>query len=137
MPEVVLSDFYIEFIGFLLTLIIGLSIRDYAGSFVKGAKFRFNPAFQEGDKVLLDGSPALIVKIGLSETVFGIYGEDGYTWRYVPNTRIEFLKLEKIVDPDLYRDTAQEKAQKMVDAFQDANIQKNGEEINKLKNGEK
>ena len=137
MPEVVLSDFYIEFIGFLLTLIIGLSIRDYAGSFVKGAKFRFNPAFQEGDKVLLDGSPALIVKIGLSETVFGIYGEDVYTWRYVPNTRIEFLKLEKIVDPDLHRDTAQEKAQKMVDAFQDANIQKNGEEINKLKNGEK
>ena len=137
MPEVVLSDFYIEFIGFLLTLIIGLSIRDYAGSFVKGAKFRFNPAFQEGDKVLLDGSPALIVKIGFSETVFGIYGEDGYTWRYVPNTRIEFLKLEKIVDPDLHRDTAQEKAQKMVDAFQDANIQKNGEEINKLKNGEK
>jgi hypothetical protein len=137
MPEVVLSDFYIEFIGFLLTLMIGLAIRDAATSFVKGAKFRFNPAFQEGDKVLLDGSPALIVKIGLSETVFGIYGEDGYTWRYVPNTRIEFLKLEKIVDPDLHRDTAQEKAQKMVDAFQDANIQKNGEEINKLKNGEK
>ena len=137
MPEIVLSDFYMEFIGFLLTLIVGLSIRDWAGAFVKGAKFRFNPAFQEGDKVLLDGSPALIVKIGLSETVFGIYGEDGYTWRYVPNTRIEFLKLEKIVDPDLHRDTAQEKAQKMVDAFQDANIQKNGEEINKLKNGEK
>ncbi len=49
---------------------------------------------------------------GLSETVFGIYGDDGYTWRYVPNTRIEFLKLEKIVDPELHRDTQQEKAQK-------------------------
>ena len=73
----------------------------------------------------------------MSETVFGIYGDDGYTWRYVPNARIEFLKLEKIVDPELHRDTAQEKAQKLVDAMQDAKIKTNGEEINKLKNGEK
>ena len=137
MPTIELSAYYVEFIGFLLTLIVGLSIRDAATSFVKGAKFRFNPAFKEGDKVILDGNPALIVKIGLSETVFGVYGDEGYTWRYVPNTRIEFLKLEKIVDPDLHRDTAQEKAQKLVDAIQDANIETNGEEISKLKNGEK
>ena len=137
MPTIELSAYYVEFIGFLLTLIVGLSIRDAASSFVKGAKFRFNPAFKEGDKVILDGSPALIVKIGLSETVFGVYGDDGYTWRYVPNTRIEFLKLEKIVDPDLHRDTDQERAQKLVDAMQDAKIKTNGEEISKLKNGEK
>ena len=97
MPAIELSEYYVEFIGFLLTLIVGLSIRDAATSFVKGAKFRFNPAFTEGDKVLLEGQPALIVKIGLSETVFGVYGDEGYTWRYVPNTRIEYLKLEKIV----------------------------------------
>tara|TARA_B100000029_G_C17506093_1_gene934481 strand:+ start:91 stop:504 length:414 start_codon:yes stop_codon:yes gene_type:complete len=137
MPEVVLSDFYVEFIGFLLTLIVGLSIRDWAGSFVKGAKFRFNPAFQEGDKVLLDGCPALIVKIGLGETVFGVYGEEGYTWRYVPNTRIEYLKLEKIVDPELHRDTDQEKAQRIIDSLQDAKIKENGEAIKKIKNGDK
>ena len=137
MPPIELSEYYVEFIGFLLTLIVGLSVRDAATSFVKGAKFRFNPAFKEGDKVILDGNPALIVKIGLSETVFGVYGEEGYTWRYVPNTRIEFLKLEKIVDPDLHRDTDQERAQKVVDAMQDAKIKTNGEEISKLKNGEK
>tara|TARA_B100000287_G_C20333233_1_gene662636 strand:- start:121 stop:534 length:414 start_codon:yes stop_codon:yes gene_type:complete len=137
MPPIELSEYYVEFIGFLLTLIVGLSVRDAATSFVKGAKFRFNPAFKEGDKVILDGNPALIVKIGLSETVFGVYGEEGYTWRYVPNTRIEFLKLEKIVDPDLHRDTDQERAQKLVDAMQDAKIKTNGEEISKLKNGEK
>ena len=137
MPPIELSQYYVEFIGFLLTLIVGLSVRDAATSFVKGAKFRFNPAFKEGDKVILDGNPALIVKIGLSETVFGVYGDEGYTWRYVPNTRIEFLKLEKIVDPDLHRDTDQERAQKLVDAMQDAKIKTNGEEISKLKNGEK
>jgi len=137
MPTIELSQYYVEFIGFLLTLIVGLSVRDAATSFVKGAKFRFNPAFKEGDKVILDGNPALIVKIGLSETVFGVYGDEGYTWRYVPNTRIEFLKLEKIVDPDLHRDTDQERAQKLVDAMQDAKIRTNGEEISKLKNGDK
>lgn len=133
MPAIELSEYYVEFIGFLLTLIVGLSIRDAATSFVKGAKFRFNPAFTEGDKVLLEGQPALIVKIGLSETVFGVYGDEGYTWRYVPNTRIEYLKLEKIVDPDLHRDTQQEKAQKIIDAIQDAKITENSKEIDSLK----
>ena len=88
MPTIELSTYYVEFIGFLVTLIIGLGLKDWAGSFIKGMKFRINPAFKEGDKVLLDGCPALIVKIGYSETVFGVYGKDGYTWRYVPNTRI-------------------------------------------------
>ena len=113
MPTIELSSYYVEFIGFLLTLIVGLSIRDWAGSFVKGAKFRFNPAFQEGDKVLLDGQPALIVKIGLSETVFGVYGDDGYTWRYIPNQKIDSIKLEKVVDQDLHADSAIEKAEKL------------------------
>ena len=137
MPTIELSEYYVEFIGFLITLIVGLSIRDWAGAFVKGAKFRFNPAFQEGDKVILDGCPALIVKIWLSETVFGVYGKDGYTLRYVPNTRIEYLKLEKIVDTELHRDTQEEKAQKIIDALQDSKIKQNGDAIEKIKNGEK
>ena len=52
---------------------------------MQGLKFRFNPAFNEGDEVLLDGEQAIIVKIGLRETVFGCYGNRGYTWRYVAN----------------------------------------------------
>ena len=79
----------------------------------------------------------MIVKIGLGETVFGVYGEEGYTWRYVPNTRIEYLKLEKIVDPELHRDTDQEKAQRIIDSLQDAKIKENGEAIKKIKNGDK
>ena len=63
MPEIQLSQFYVEFIGAVITLIVALAVRDWATSFVKGAKFRLNKAFQEGDKVMLDGCPALIVKI--------------------------------------------------------------------------
>ena len=62
-----------------------------------------NPkGFREGDKVILDGERALIVKIGVTETVFGVTKNSGefdgdYVWRYVPNERISFLKLEKVI----------------------------------------
>ena len=74
-----------------------------------------NPHFKEGDKVLLDGQQAMIVKIGWSQSVFGIYGEAGYTWRFIPNKRIELAKLEKIVDADLHPDTKEERAKKLMD----------------------
>ena len=134
MPPIELSQFYVEFIGFTLTLIVALAMRDWATSLIKGLKFKMNKAFTEGDKVIIDGQKALIVKIGMSETVFGVYGKDGYTWRYVPNERIAFLKLEKIVDSDLHADTEQEKAQKLIDQMQDSNINNNTEEIKKIKN---
>ena len=134
MPAIELSQFYVEFIGFTLTLIVALAMRDWATSLIKGLKFKMNKAFSEGDKVILDDKHALIVRIGMSETVFGVYGKDGYTWRYVPNERIAFLKLEKIVDSDLHADTEQEKAQKLIDQMQDSNINNNTEEIKKIKN---
>ena len=49
-------------------------------------------------------------KIGLTDTVFGVYSSKGYTWRYVPNERIPMLKLEKVINKDLHLDTEQEKA---------------------------
>ena len=44
----------------------------------------------------------MIVKIGMTETVFGVTKSSGefdgdYVWRYVPNERISFLKLEKVI----------------------------------------
>jgi len=137
MPNIELSEFYVEFLGFTFTLIVALAMKEWASSFVKGLKFKMNKAFGEGDKVILDGCPALIVKIGFAETVFGIYGKDGYTWRYVPNERIAYLKLEKIVDEDLHVDTKKEKAQKILDAAQDEAIKKNGRAINKMKPSER
>ena len=137
MPAIELSQFYVEFIGFTLTLIVALAMRDWATSLIKGVKFKMNKAFQEGDKVILDGCPALIVRIGMSETVFGVYNKDGYTWRYVPNERIAFLKLEKIVDADLHRDSDLEKAQRIIDQMQTTDINNNKKAIDKLNNGKK
>ena len=39
MFELTISDFYIEFIGFVLTLLVGLAVKDYAVTFVKNAPF--------------------------------------------------------------------------------------------------
>jgi hypothetical protein len=113
MFEIELNDFYIQFIGFLLTMLLGLAVKDYAVSFMKGLFFRLFSPFDEGDKVLLEDQTAMIIKIGLNQTVFGVYGDEGYTWRYVPNERIPYLKLEKVVDSELHADTADEKAEKI------------------------
>ena len=113
MFEIELNDFYIQFIGFLLPMLLGLAVKDYAVGFMKGLFFRLFSPFDEGDKVLLEDQTAMIIKIGLNQTVFGVYGDEGYTWRYVPNERIPYLKLEKVVDSELHADSADEKAEKI------------------------
>jgi hypothetical protein len=120
----------------LVSIIVAVWLKDYATSIAKGLKFKMNPAFNEGDEVLLDGEPAMIVKIGTVETVFGVYSDRGYTWRYVPNERIPYIKLEKVINKNLHLDTDEERATKLksvIDALQDTQIDKNKEAIDKLK----
>ena len=97
-----LSELITPFIVALLMLVIALWFKDFATKIAKGLAFSLNKSFQEGDKVILDGERALIVKVGLTQTVFGITKSNGewdgdYVWRYVPNERIPYLKLEKVV----------------------------------------
>jgi len=97
-----ITELIMPYIGMVVIVVIGFMLKDFATKWGKGIAFQMNKQFQEGDHVLLDGERALIVKIGMTQTVFGVTkigGElDGdYIWRYVPNERIEFLKLEKII----------------------------------------
>jgi hypothetical protein len=97
-----LTELIMPYIGMVVIVVLGFMFKDFVTKLSKGIAFQLNKQFQEGDHVLLDGERALIVKIGMTQTVFGvtkIRGElDGdYIWRYVPNERIEFLKLEKII----------------------------------------
>ena len=116
--EMNLEEYYVEISIFIASVLGGLALKDYSVSFIKGLKFKLNSQFKEGDKVLLDGEQAMIIKIGMGTTVFGVYGRDGYTWRYISNTKIESLKLEKIVDKDLHQDSAYEKAKKLKDILE-------------------
>jgi small-conductance mechanosensitive channel len=131
-----LTELLVPWITILISIMIAFWLKDFAQNFLVGLKFRMNRAFNEGDKVLLDGKDAIIVKIGIRDTVFGVYSDKGYTWRYVPNIKIPNLKLEKIINPELHLDTEEEKAeklQKMIDDLQDKRIKENKEAINKLK----
>ena len=97
-----LTELIMPYIGMVVIVVLGFMFKDFVTKLSKGIAFQLNKQFQEGDHVLLDGERALIVKIGMTQTVFGVTkigGElDGdYIWRYIPNERIEFLKLEKII----------------------------------------
>ena len=97
-----ITQFLLPYIGMVMIVIIGFMIKDFATKFSKGLAFQMNKQFQEGDHVLIDGERALIVKIGITQTVFGVTKSHGdfdgdYVWRYVPNERIEFIKIEKII----------------------------------------
>ena len=107
------EQYYVEASLLLASVLGGLALKDYSVSLIKGLKFKLNSQFNEGDKVLLDGEQAMIIKIGMGPTVFGVYSKDGYTWRYISNTKIESLKSQKIVDKDLHADSAHEKAMKL------------------------
>ena len=91
-------------------------------------------------KVILDDHDAIIVKIGLRESVFGVYKDKGYVWRFIPNDRLKFHKLEKIINKDLHLDSKAEKGrrlQEMIDKAQTERIKENEQHIKELKNGRK
>ena len=130
-----LTNLLMPFISALVLLVITLWFKDFAVKIAKGMAFKMDKSFNEGDSVIFEGQDSVIVKIGLTTTVFGLYGDRGYTWRYVPNERISSLKLEKVINKDLHLDTDTEKAAKLqalIDSAQDDRISTNREEISKL-----
>lgn len=139
------ADILGPWIAILVSIAIAFWFKDFVTNLMSGLKFKMNPAFNEGDAVILDDQDAIIVKIGLRESVFGIYSLRGYTWRYISNDRLHMIKLEKIVNKSLHLDTDSEKGRKiqeLIDMHQNnqistnaAEISSNKEEIEKLKNG--
>tara|TARA_B100000029_G_scaffold488487_1_gene545120 strand:+ start:788 stop:1225 length:438 start_codon:yes stop_codon:yes gene_type:complete len=131
-----LTGMLLPWIIVLISLVIAVWFKDFATGLAKGLAFKYDPAFKEGDEVILDGCTAMIVKIGSRQTVFGLYSERGYTWRYVPNERIPYLKLEKVVKKDLHIDSEEEKAEKLktiIDKIQDKQIAENKDAIERMK----
>ena len=136
------ASMLVPWIAILISISAAFWFKDFATNFMQGLKFRFNPAFNEGDEVLLDGEQPTIVKIGLRETVFGCYGSPGYTWRYVANDKIPNPKLEKkkkkkkIINKDLHLDSDIERGlrmQELIDKAQDSKIGKNRDSIEENK----
>ena len=135
-----LTDILAPWIAILISISAAFWIKDFAVNLMSGLKFKFNPAFNEGDHIILDDDDAIIVKIGLRESVFGVYRDKGYVWRFIPNDRLKFHKLEKIINQDLHLDSAAEKGrriQAMIDKAQTEAIEENKSEIENIKNGKR
>ena len=130
-----LTHLILPWISILISIVFVFWFKDFATSLAKGLKFKQNPLFNEGDKVLLEGQDAIIVKIGLRSTVFGLYTDRGYTWRVIANERLEYVKLEKIIDTKVHMDSDAEKGKRiqgLIDQAQDDKIKANKERIDKL-----
>lgn len=92
-----ISDMLMPWLAVLISVVITIWFKDFATNLAKGIQFIRNPAFMPGDVVYLDGETATIISIGIRETVFAMDRDGQRVWRYVPNSRIDFVKLEKIV----------------------------------------
>ena len=93
-----LTNALVPLIAIFLSLGLGFFIKDLIANFVTGIRFKFDGSFNEGDKCIVDGDRAVLVKVGIYESVFSIINGRGHVWRFVPNERIKFLKIEKIIE---------------------------------------
>ena len=99
MPEIVLSESTILWLQVILGIVVGMAIRDMANNFVQGIMFKWNSHFKQGDHIIIDGDRGVIISVGYRQAVFRLHKDDGtVTWRYVPNARINVLRLEKVVE---------------------------------------
>lgn len=92
-----ISDMLVPWVAILVSVVVTIWFKDIATNFAKGLAFKRKPGFEPGDKVYIDGELATIISIGIQETVFEIERDGKTVWRYVPNTRTEFIRLEKII----------------------------------------
>ena len=93
-----LTTSFVPLMALFLSLGLAFFLKDLLTNLINGLKFKLDQSFNEGDKCIIDGDKAVIVKIGLYETVFSINNGRGHVWRFVQNERIKFLKIEKIIE---------------------------------------
>ena len=107
------SQLILPYIGIMISIVFFLWFKDFAIGISKGLKFKIDPHFQEGDEVWLEDEPAVILKIGMTQTIFGIVNGRGYIWRFIDNERIFEMKLEKMVSDKIHFDTDTEQSRKL------------------------
>tara|TARA_B100000700_G_C14947972_1_gene810179 strand:+ start:739 stop:1083 length:345 start_codon:yes stop_codon:yes gene_type:complete len=100
MPEIELPQSWLVWAGFLVTVIVGLAIRDWASDLIASVKWKLTPGFEPMDTCILDGDKVTIIHIGLKETIFERQGKYGRTWQYIPSSKISGHDLRRVVGDD-------------------------------------
>lgn len=98
-PEITLGAGAIAWIAALITIALGMAVKDLIITAVSGVLFYLNKNFNEGDHVYINGESAVINKIGMRQTIFKINNGRGETWLYIYNNKIQNMKLEKVITP--------------------------------------
>lgn len=109
-----ITSFLMPWIAVLISIISALLVKDWVTSFVKELKFKLNSAFNPGDIVILDDQEAVIISIGITRTVFEKVDKRGIVWRYVPNERLTYLKLEKVIRKDVHQNGSEKKKETLL-----------------------
>ena len=107
------SELILPYIGIMISIVLFLWFKDFAIGISKGLKFKIDPHFQEGDEVWLEDEPAVILKIGMTQTIFGIVNGRGNVWRFIDNEKIFEMKLEKIISDKIHYDSDTEQSRKL------------------------
>lgn len=95
--DVKMTEVLVPWLGLLGTIIVIFLLKDIIFSVIKGLKFKMRPGFESGDECFIDGEHCTIIRIGLLETVFEIDNGRGKVWRYIPNTLLDEVVLERII----------------------------------------
>ena len=109
-----LTTFLMPWLTILVSIIMAMMIKDWATSLAKGIKFKLSNPFNPGDIVILDDEEAVIIAIGVTKTVFEKVNDRGVVWRYVPNERLAYLKLEKVIRKDVHKNGTSEKKENLL-----------------------
>jgi len=88
-PEITIGTGIIAWISALITIAVGLAVKDLVTTTVGGFLFYLNKNFNEGDHVYIEGEEAIIVKIGMRQTVFSVKNGRGVAWFGDLSTMIE------------------------------------------------
>jgi hypothetical protein len=104
MPEIEIPTSWLTWASFILTVIIGLSIRDWATDLVAAFKWKRTPGFEAMDTCIMDGDKVTIIHIGIRETIFERQCAHGRTWQYIPSSQIAKHDLRRIVGDDKFLD---------------------------------
>jgi hypothetical protein len=83
-------------INAILVIIFVLIIKDFlsaiATNFVDSLFYIFDSNFKAGQCIILEDENVQIIKIGLINT---IVEDDKGNWRYIMNSRLKYMKIEK------------------------------------------
>jgi len=106
MPGIEIPTSWITWAGFIITVLIGLAIRDWSADLIAALKWKMTPGFEPSETCILDGEKVTIIHIGLRDTIFERNGKFGRTWQYVPSCRIKNHELRRVVGDDRHLDHA-------------------------------